>query len=1400
MSFRDIFDETRRKIGGAIGNQVDNFRVGLNLKQPRNIPLSVSQDLLMGQSARRVLGREGLGSAAGIREAEKGVLRAGVEAARAINQFNPSRLYAPKAYERNSQILKGVENRLAPRGNEVQKSLNTGFNFGARMAPYGPIEGAAIGAATKVLPRLASSKAGQFAIRRGADVLSGQMLATPEEIQGMGGGLKGRAKIAAMDIVGGTAMEGAGKVARPVVKAGGQKINLAKNVSKMGKELPSRVKVGENAFSYNRGGRTLEVPNEVAEFYIKNGKMPTKNDILPKNYKYKGTTELRFQDGKFHGWDSDNDLFKAKIAQEAPSIGLSTKDISGKSDALSNEARKTKIQTFDPFGLEKPAENNKIRFRDILSQDKLKNETGDQYMARKVGYQIDNGVVKIEQDPISQSWKSTISGMGDNDRSVITGSKNDVIKQTYQRLNPEVDFGAKYDANGINLDRVPSPQSTPSALSNEVRKTRATFDDNIPQNKLKNQLAEDTKSIIDGAEVKERSFGKRVKLSENTPKEVKELVGGSYVVKSNKKLTADAKNLIRTNIDVADQMAMNPRNANDIEVGNQLIVHYQNQGNFQKAADIANAMNKSLTEGGQFVQAASLYDKTTPGGIQRFAQAEVEKFNKANPNKKIKIDDKTMESLFKRAEKIQKMAEGRDRSIAVGELFNEVADIIPTSNWKKAIILWKAGLLTSFRTHERNLVGNTLNVGGEIAKDPIAAVMDALMSTRTGSRTKTFTLSGMGKGTVKGASSAKDYLYKGFDPEKTIEKFDVKRINWGKSKLGKVAQAYTEGVFRALGAGDKPFYHSALTRSLYDQAGAKAINAGKRGNKQFIENLVTNPTDDMLKIATRDAEIAVFQQSTTAGNMLSSLKKKLKDKGEFAEAAGEFFLPFTQVPSGVGSQLVSYSPAGLTQGVLNTARTMITKDAGLQRQAAEQMGRGIVGTGIMALGYELYRSGNMTGKYPADAKEREQWKLEGKQENSVKIGGKWRKLSAIGPQASILVTGAQLAESVEEGDASALSVASSAGSEFLDQPFVQGMSVPLDVLKDPERNVKKFSNQASASLIPNIVKDVSRGLDPYKREAETAGESIRKSIPLMRNDLPPMRDAYGEPLPEEGGVIKNMFDLFNSLTPKGDDTTKELRRLLDAGEGATPSRLQNSQTIAGEKLKLKNAELDEIEKIAGPMTKQGFDQMIKTPEYQEMSDGDKRKALQKIVEDARAVAKLQAAESKNLVDVDTLIEKSKKLTKDQKELLSGGTFASVKRDYDLDKQIDLLDGSYGKLAFLKKKKDFATWQTEAEGLMKMYEEKYTNAETEADKMKYELKIIKLAEEMQKYAGYGGFTKGKSGGSGSKFTGITLPTTTAKIPIRQAKAPAFKNISKTPRIAIKTNKPKIISKSTLANLR
>ena len=869
--------------------------------------------------------------------------------------------------------------------------------------------------------------------------------------------------------------------------------------------------------------------------------------------------------------------------------------------------------------------------------------------------------VDVIDDPIIDTGKKKVTAK--TARLMLEKSKN---QQQLQK-------GSKLKAMNLNDGQAGqlSLPNSPNKISKAQELSKATlqsFDDNIPQKSPLSQLADDTESIIRGGQVKERTFGQRVKLSKNTPQEVKDMVGGSYIVKSNKSLQLDAKKLIKSNIQAADELAMNPRNAVDIEVGNQLIAHYNSVGQYQKAANIANAMNKNLTESGQFIQAASLYDKSSPSGILRFAQSEVDKFNRSNPNKVININDNQVKSLFERAELIQKMPEGKERNIATAELLDSVGDLIPTSNWKKVITLWKAGLLTSTRTHERNLIGNSLNVSGEIAKDPIAAITDMILSVRTGKRTKTATLKGLRSGLGEGLSSAKDVLYRGYDPERAIEKFDIKKVNWGDGRFGKLAEKYTNAVFRTLGAEDKPFYKSAFARSLYDQAGAVAVNAKKRGDKAFIENLVKNPTDEMLKIATNDAQIAVFQQNTAAGSLLNQIKNELRNRGDIAEFAGDFFLPFTQVPSGVASQLVSYSPFGLTKGSIDAAKVLVTKDAGLQRKAAEEIGRGIVGTSLLALGAQLFKTGNMTGRYPDNNKEREQWKLEGKQENSIKVGGKWRKISSIGPQASMLVTGAQLAESGEKGDAGILKTAGFAGNQFLDQPFVQGMSVPLDVLRDPERNAQRFMNQSAGSIVPNMIKDIAKGTDQYKRETNSGFDAIKKGIPGLRSTLLPQRDVFGQPLPEEGGLIGSMFDLFNSSTPKGDFVSDELRRLIEVGETATPSRLQKTQNIAGQKVKLTPDQLNNLNALGGPQIKQAFESVMNSNQYQNMTDEDKRETLEKIVRDIRAVERLKLASDQELLSPEELSKV--KLTSSQKSVLSGGlpTFGSAQSKKDLQLQ------------------------------------------------------------------------------------------------------------------------------------
>jgi len=126
-------------------------------------------------------------------------------------------------------------------------------------------------------------------------------------------------------------------------------------------------------------------------------------------------------------------------------------------------------------------------------------------------------------------------------------------------------------------------------------------------------------------------------------------------------------------------------------------------------------------------------------------------------------------------------------------------------------------------------------LGSEAAKDIPATTADWLLSLKTGKRTISPTLQGAGSGAIEGSKAAADILIYGIDPEEAIAKWNPKSTNFGDGVVGRTMKLYTDVVFRGLGAQDKVFWHSSFARSLYDQAGAEAMNAGKTGNKAFIQ-------------------------------------------------------------------------------------------------------------------------------------------------------------------------------------------------------------------------------------------------------------------------------------------------------------------------------------------------------------------------------------------------------------------------------------------------------------------------------------------------------------------------------------------------------------------------------------
>lgn len=714
--------------------------------------------------------------------------------------------------------------------------------------------------------------------------------------------------------------------------------------------------------------------------------------------------------------------------------------------------------------------------------------------------------------------------------------------------------------------------------------------------------------------VKERGFVTSIKESANVSEPTKIKVAGTYTPKPNKQLMGEAQALLNEGASIKFNKVQNLDQK--VAATIQEAINLDAKGNHEAAANLYNNLAEHGTELGRGVQAFSMLNKMSPEAIALSAARRIKQYNMTASKKIPELTGEQEKVISEMVKRIDVLPEGRERNIAINELQNKINSFIPSSIADKVITTWKAGLLTSLRTHERNIIGNAIMQGSEIAKDIPATISDWLLSQRTGQRTVTPTLRGIGEfGSKNTRQQVIDTFKLGYDPTQQVSKFEVKKINWGENPVEQALKKYTDVVFNALSTADRPYWNSAFARSLYDQAGAEALNAGRRGDVSFIENLVKNPTEKMLTTATAEANYATFKDENKLSGLANALKRYTNEKW-YTRLPAEIIAPFTGVPSSIVGKTVAYSPLGLVKGAIDFGKVAINNIPELQRQASQEIGRGIMGTALFALGAYLMKKGLMTGQ-PKDVKESQQWQLEGKQANSVFINGKWRSINSVGPQNLIMLAGAKYAEEMGKKEGSLGAYAGGLAKDQLSQTFLAGVQGPLNAITDPARYGKSYLGNQTASVVPNIVKDTSKAFDPYARELNTSMDYMKLGIPGVRNTLLPKRDVLGNVVPQEPTGIKAFFDLFNSKTPIDNAVVNELSRLAEVGNSATPSKLSANQTIIKQKVKLTFGQLDQLEAGVGEALKPRLQALISSPSYQLLDDENKAKAIDRVVQDTR---------------------------------------------------------------------------------------------------------------------------------------------------------------------------------------
>lgn len=738
-------------------------------------------------------------------------------------------------------------------------------------------------------------------------------------------------------------------------------------------------------------------------------------------------------------------------------------------------------------------------------------------------------------------------------------------------------------------------------------------------------------------------------------------IGGQYVPRSTDKLAIAARQVIKEDLKTAERIVRTQADDNAVAVASELLNKYARQADeatdpalksalYDKAASIAEEIAPKLTEAGRTIQAASIFGRLTPEGQLRLAARQIDLYNSTipNPAKHKTLTGENARHIAEEQTAIMQMPDGIEKAMRQQRLSRYIADLVPSPFFEKVAATWKAGLLTGIKTSGLNIGTSASHLLSETIKDIPATGVDSVASLFTGKKTVSLpfsqaqlkqAFSGLGDGTIKG----KRYFFSGFDEREIGKKIDYKHVNFGKGKVGKTFQFYTDTVFRTIGSQDQPFYYAAYARSMMDQAIATAKNEGVPRAQRLTRayQLVEDPTEEMIRYATLDASTAVFINKTGLGEAAAKIQR--------LPVVGQFILPFARTPSAVAMQILNYSPVGAVKTIVEN----IGKGRFDQRLFSQGIGRSITGTAPLFIGYKLYENGLITLDYPGgDERSIELNQAEGVAYNSVKVGSNWRNVISLGPAGNLLLLGAHFRRSIEDAGSPSEAWAMAAGGalkSFTEQTFLTGLKNFIDGVTDPVRYGKTFLPNLISSFVPTIVSDVARANDPLERRSSGVIERVQSRIPVARNELEPRVDALGNAVERPAGPIASMVDPTRPSQDISTPVTQELRRLMIEGYRVAPTKLGDREGYDV----LTDAQNTALWQTTGEIINTKLYSLFESPKYQTLPDDEKAKVIEKFVQEAkdygRAVTVIDATRDltgQELKDELKRLKEGKLLTRD----------------------------------------------------------------------------------------------------------------------------------------------------------
>lgn len=434
------------------------------------------------------------------------------------------------------------------------------------------------------------------------------------------------------------------------------------------------------------------------------------------------------------------------------------------------------------------------------------------------------------------------------------------------------------------------------------------------------------------------------------------------------------------------------------------------------------------------------------------------------------------------------------------------------------------------------------------------------------------------------------------------------------------------GPGKALTASDELWKSVGYRMELNAQALRMAMREGLEGEAlgRRIQEILANPPESIRLAAINAANYQTFTQN--AGPLAARLMAAAKDTPVL-----RLVLPFIRTPANIMKFTFERTPmAPLMRSVREDLMA-----GGARRDLA--LARISLGSMAMAVAGALNAAGILTGGGPSDPKLREALRRTGWQPYSVKIGDTYYSYQRLEPLGTLLGMGATFAEIAGQAgevelDELASGLAAAAGEVLISKTWLTGLANLIEAIKDPERYGRSYLQKFAGTLIPftGLVGQIERIDDPALRQTRAGREAafvglqsiineIKSRIPGYSNNLPPIRNLWGEPIVLGGGLGPDMISPIYTSAEKESPIDKEIIRLKMGL--SMPSRQINGVELTaqeyGRYVCLAGNEL----KVNGLGCKDALNNLVTSSKYQNKSDEAKENAIRQTIGAYREAAR-----------------------------------------------------------------------------------------------------------------------------------------------------------------------------------